>query len=136
MNWPAQAVSAGRGEILLTLTQSFKAPKGFAYMPSGDFAPFEANWQEAKKRVRKPSAKAEDNGMFIDDADEGIFATFPADDSAKLPELAEVPEKPDEELTEEELELRRVQRKEQKRRQKDQTTKHHSSYNCYSIGLK
>jgi len=120
MNWPAQAVSAGRGEILLTLNQSFKAPKGFAYMPSGDFAPFEANWQEAKKRVRKPSAKAEDNGMFIDDADEGIFA---ADDSAKLPELAEVPEKPDEELTEEELELRRVQRKEQKRRQKEELLK-------------
>ena len=34
--WPANAVSAVRGEILLTLNQSMKAPKGYAYMPAGD----------------------------------------------------------------------------------------------------
>lgn len=118
-SWPEKAVTAERGEILLTLNQSIKAPKGYAYMPSGDYAPFEATWQEGKKRVRKPSAKADGGGVFADEDGDGMF-TAPGDDSAKLPQ---VPEKPDEELTEEERELRRVQRKEQKRRQKEELLK-------------
>lgn len=110
--WLANAVKAERGEILLTINQSIKAPKGYAYMPAGDYAPFEANWMESKKRVRKPSAKA-DGG--VGDFSGGMFAAPTAgDDSAKIPE------KPDEELTEEERELRRIQRKEQKRRQKEE----------------
>ena len=44
--WPPKAVTTSRGEILLTLSQSLKAPKGYAYMPVGDYAPFEANYME------------------------------------------------------------------------------------------
>ena len=115
--WPANAVSAARGEILLTLNQSMKAPKGYAYMPAGDYAAFDSNWLESKKRVRRPSAKVDD-GMFVSGDDEGggMFAA-PGDDSAKLPE------KPDEECTEEELALRKLQRKEQKRRKKEELAK-------------
>ena len=115
--WPANAVSAARGEILLTLNQSMKAPKGYAYMPAGDYAAFDSNWLESKKRVRRPSAKVDD-GMFVSGEEEGggMFAA-PGDDSAKLPE------KPDEECTEEELALRKLQRKEQKRRKKEELAK-------------
>ena len=82
-------------------------------MPVGDYAPFEANYMESKKRVRKPSAKME--GLVAEEGAMGIEFTAKGDDSAKIPEA---PEKPDEELTEEERELRKVQRKEQKRRQR------------------
>ena len=116
--WPPKAVTTSRGEILLTLSQSLKAPKGYAYMPVGDYAPFEANYMESKKRVRKPSAKME--GLVAEEGAMGIEFTAKGDDSAKIPEA---PEKPDEELTEEERELRKVQRKEQKRRQKEELMK-------------
>jgi len=118
--WPAKAVTASRGEVLLTLTQSLKAPKGYAYMPVGDYAPFEANYIESKKRVRKPSAKMEGVAIFADEETTGSELADKGDDSAKIPEA---PEKPDEELTEEERELRKVQRKEQKRRQKEELMK-------------
>ena len=63
-------------------------------MPVGDYAPFEANYMESKKRVRKPSAKME--GLVAEESD-GDRVHGEGDDSAKIPEA---PEKPDEELTE------------------------------------
>ena len=107
--WPPNVVTAERGEILLTLNQSMKAPKGYAYIPAGDYAPFEAAFVESKKRSRKPSSKM-DGVMF---SSGGIDGSFADDDSAKAPEV------PDEDLTEEERAIRKVQRKEQKRREKE-----------------
>lgn len=106
--WPPHVVTAERGEILLTLNQSMKAPKGYAYIPAGDYAPFEAAFVESKRR-RKPSSKL-DGGMF---SAGGVDGSFAGDDSAKAPEVA------DEDLTEEERAIRKVQRKEQKRREKE-----------------
>jgi len=109
--WPPHSVAAQRGETMLTLNQSMKAPKGYAYIPAGDYAPFEAAFADNKKRARKPSIKLDD-GMFVGGNGAGA-AMLAGDDSAKAPEI------PMEELTEEERAIRKVQRKEQKRREKE-----------------